>query len=362
MNVLSGRIPFNRKTKLTGYIYYNGEYLDQGMTSKNVAYVAQDEHIFAFLTVRETLCLAAYFHSPMHATKQELKEKVDAVMRELGLVGAADTILGNETRRGVSGGEYRRVLIGRELIKNPSTIFLDEPTSGLDSFQALSVMDTMKKLASNNRIVMSVIHQPRSSIFAMFDRLLLLSEGKLMYFGSSEQALQYFSSLGYPCPQHFNPADYFLDILSVNMKSTVQEQETRSRIAFFEKAFMQAKGDMPIEGPHVERRVSSSRGSSTGSGGGGIRAGSGSDVVERVSYSKDAFTSWLKDFGVLLWRSNANIYRNYAAILIRGLTTLFFAVLISLIYRNLTYDQRGIQNRTGLLYFALINQVCIAYV
>lgn len=79
--------------------------------------------------------------------------------------------------------------------------------------------------------------------------------------------------------------------------------------------------------------------------------------MERAPYSKEAFTSWFHDFGVLLWRSNANIYRNYAAILIRGLTTLFFAVLISLIYRNLTYDQRGIQNRSGLLYFVLINQV-----
>jgi hypothetical protein len=240
-------------------------------------------------------------------------------------------------------------LIGKELIKNPSSIFLDEPTSGLDSFQAMSVMDTMKRLAQNNRIVVAVIHQPRSSIFAMFDRLLLLSEGRLMFFGPVAQALSYFNSLGYECPQHFNPADYYLDILSVSTKSPEAELDTRTRVDFFEKAFVEAQSSLAESISITEslRRQSS-------------RNGGADEVIASAPFTKAVVTSWFQDFGVLFWRANANIYRNYTSLLIRGLTSLFFSVLVSLIYRNLSYDQKGIQNRTGLLYFVLINQVTSA--
>eukprot|EP01039_Chlorochromonas_danica_P007161 gene7161-7918_t len=351
MSVLSGKVSYNRKTKLTGIITYNGEYLDHGMSTKTVACVAQDETMFAFLTVRETLTLACYFHSPGNISKEERDNRVVAVMRELGLSNAADTLIGNENQRGVSGGEYKRVLIGKELIKSPTTIFVDEPTSGLDSFQALSVMETMKKMAANNRIVVSVIHQPRSSIFAMFDRLLLLSDGKLMFFGQVDQALTYFRNLGYDCPQHFNPADYYLDILSLNTKTVETETETKARITFFENAFIlhqqSSHGELEEISLSAERKPSSVRTSTRVD-----------EILKPPEYSKSSniLTSWFQDFSVLLWRANVNIYRNYGALIVRGATSLFFAVLISLIYRDLSYDQRGIQNRAGLLYFVLINQ------
>ena len=70
---------------------------------------------------------------------------------------------------------------------DPAILFLDEPTSGLDAFQANSVMESMKALAKNGRLVISVIHQPRSSIYEMFDRLLLLSCGRVMFLGKSMQ-------------------------------------------------------------------------------------------------------------------------------------------------------------------------------
>jgi ABC-type multidrug transport system ATPase subunit len=97
---------------------------------------------------------------------------------KLGLKKAANTKIGNVLVRGVSGGEKKRVNIGIELIKNPSALFLDEPTSGLDSFQAQSVMTCMATLALSGRTVCASIHQPRSSIFALFDQLYLISEGR----------------------------------------------------------------------------------------------------------------------------------------------------------------------------------------
>lgn len=207
--------------------------MDHGISGRTIGYVGQSETSFPFLTVRETLCLAAYFHSSSQMSRADREHVVEAVMRELSLSKVADTILGNERTRGVSGGEYKRVLIGRELIKNPEIILLDEPTSGLDSFQALSVMDTMKELAQQGKIVVAVIHQPRSSIFELFDKIMLLSEGKLIYSGPANEAINYFKHIGYACPLHFNPADYFLDILSIEMKSSEMEKQSRERIQYF---------------------------------------------------------------------------------------------------------------------------------
>jgi ABC-type multidrug transport system ATPase subunit len=390
MNVLAGKITYSSNIRLTGEIWYNGQLMDYGIlsagtkqhaqippksTNKNMAcqlshssvgYVTQDERLFAFLTVRETLLVASYFYIPSHGlmtgtdvdsdphpiTKEEREAMVDAILRELSLNQAADTILGNELRRGVSGGEYRRVLIGKEMMKNPELLFLDEPTSGLDSYQALSVMETMKTLTlQHGRIVVAVIHQPRSSIFALFDRLLLLSEGHVIFFGPMTAALDYFKYLGYECPSLYNPADYYLDILSIDMKSKDGEITSKSRLDLFVNHWKTCHS-------HSHQDIASVRGKDVQSHNEfGNTHGTG---IESAAYvTKRPCSSWFSDFRILLWRSFANVYRNYGALLIRGVTSIFFAILVALIYRNLGYGQKDIQNRAGLLYFVIINQVRI---
>jgi len=85
-----------------------------------------------------------------------------------------------------------------ELITDPTLIFLDEPTTGLDSFTATSVMETLGDLArKDNRTVISTIHQPNSDIFDMFDRLVLLAKGKIIYFNQASLSVEYFGSIGY---------------------------------------------------------------------------------------------------------------------------------------------------------------------
>jgi ABC-type multidrug transport system ATPase subunit len=99
---------------------------------------------------------------------------------------------------------------------DPSLLFADEPTSGLDSFLAQSVVEAMEVLAKSGRTVLATIHQPSSEVYAMFDKLMLLAEGRVVYFGSREGAIPYFARLGeaYVCPEHFNPADFWLAALA----------------------------------------------------------------------------------------------------------------------------------------------------
>lgn len=349
VSVLSGRVVGNKKLYLSGNVYYDNDFIDQANLNEKAVVVTQDDLLFSYLTVRETLSFAAYFFSPLHTTQEEIDDRVERAMTELSLTKAADTIIGSYTRRGISGGEYKRVLIGKELMKMPSVIFLDEPTSGLDSSQALSVMESMKTLANNGRIVFSVIHQPRSSIFALFDRLLLLSEGRVMYSGPANCAVDYFSRLGYVCPQHFNPADFFLDILALNLKTREQEEESRAKLDFF---YSQWQTYLAVCQPEIEaaRRNNSSEMKVAPHA---VSAWSSSEMTPLQAVSR-----WCTDFQKLCQRSMAEIYRNYGALVIRVVTMLFFAVILSLIYQNIGYGQKSIQDRTGLLYFVLINQVC----
>jgi ABC-type multidrug transport system ATPase subunit len=120
--------------------------------------------MFAELTVFETLMVSAHFQLPKSMSDESKREYVLQIIAELGLNKAKDTMIGDERRRGVSGGERKRCNIGVELIKSPSCLFLDEPTSGLDSFQAQSVMGAMRTLSANGRTVVASIHQPSSSV------------------------------------------------------------------------------------------------------------------------------------------------------------------------------------------------------
>lgn len=220
-------------------------------------------------------------------------------------------------------------------------------------------METMKTLAENGRIVVAVIHQPRSSIFALFDRLLLLSEGRAVFFGPAKNALQYFQYIGFPCPEHFNPADFFLDILSIDVKSLERERESTWRLEKITNEWKNMRNSVDFDSGCVILRQPPLQGSKRSS-----REITGDPLVSWPTSdmsTKRCCPSWIMDFQALFWRSTVDIYRNYGALSIRGLTTLFFAVLISLIYRGLGDDQRSIQNRVGLLYFVLINQVRLTF-
>jgi ABC-type multidrug transport system ATPase subunit len=94
-------------------------------------------------------------------------------------------------------------------VTSPSILFLDEPTSGLDSYNAFNVVESLVSLAKDyNRTVVFTIHQPRSNIVAMFDQLILLARGKMVYSGEVRKCHEYFAGIGHPCPPGFNIADF----------------------------------------------------------------------------------------------------------------------------------------------------------
>lgn len=120
--------------------------------------VMQDDSLIGALTVFECLDYVAQLKLP-GLTKEQRRHKVDTVIQQLDIWKIRDSIIGTQFRRGISGGERRRVAIGVELITSPSVLFLDEPTSGLDGASAYTVMKTIIDLGKTGCTVLCTIHQ-----------------------------------------------------------------------------------------------------------------------------------------------------------------------------------------------------------
>ncbi|KAK7257224.1 hypothetical protein RIF29_31037 [Crotalaria pallida] len=197
--------------QLHGTITYNGKPFSNSMKRKT-GFVTQDDVLYPHLTVTETLVFTALLRLPNSLTKEEKMARANSVMAQLGLTRCKDSIIGSPLLRGVSGGERKRVSIGQEMLISPSLLFLDEPTSGLDSTTAQRILSTLWELASEGKTIVMTIHQPSSRIYYMFHKVLLLSEGNVVYFGKGSEAIEYFSNIGYAPTMAMNPADFLLDL------------------------------------------------------------------------------------------------------------------------------------------------------
>ncbi|KJZ77577.1 hypothetical protein HIM_03301 [Hirsutella minnesotensis 3608] len=205
----------NKRGQVSGDFYVNGEKVSDTDFKNVVGFVDQEDAMLPTLTVHETILNSALLRLPRDMSRASKVQRVYEVEKELGIYHIRDSLIGSEEGkgRGISGGEKRRVGIACELVTSPSILFLDEPTSGLDSFNAYNVIECLVTLAKNyKRTVIFTIHQPRSNIVALFDRLVLLAQGKVVYSGPFSHCQSYFDSVGYECPPGFNIADYLVDL------------------------------------------------------------------------------------------------------------------------------------------------------
>ena len=142
----------------------------------------------------------------------------------MGLQECQDTLVGSTLKKSISGGERKRTAIGVELITDPRVILLDEPTSGLDSFTAVKIVKVLQNLARNrNKTIVSTIHQPSSQAFSYCDRLILLSDGHVVYQGPGRESATYFK-LAESGNLNKNPCDFFMRKLAVNYPKSPEDE------------------------------------------------------------------------------------------------------------------------------------------
>jgi ABC-type multidrug transport system ATPase subunit/ABC-type multidrug transport system permease subunit len=200
-----------------------------GLIKDIIGYVPQDDTLIPELEVSQSLhyCLRLGYPNMESDVRQTLIEDVLIGMgfTENRLDKLLNTQIGSAERRGLSGGERKRVNIAHELVRNPLLLFIDEPTSGLSSVDSEQVVSLLKDICNEKKVTMLMtIHQPSRTIFRMLDNLLLLNVGgKVAYFGPAAEVVTYFRAYSEE-PADGNPAEYVLRVLA-NKKSWKSDLE-----------------------------------------------------------------------------------------------------------------------------------------
>jgi ABC-type multidrug transport system ATPase subunit len=203
------------KGDIQGKIMINGRVADRQAIRKVSGYVEQEDAMIGILTLHETVDFAARLSLPRSLSKKERLARVDELIESFGLQRQKDNIVGTPLRKGLSGGQKRRLSVASQLVTSPRILFLDEPTSGLDSAASYEVMNYIKQVAKEHRLVcIASIHQPSTTTFELFDQLMLLSGGRTCYFGTVSGVHGYFERIQRPIPLHMNPAEFLLDLVN----------------------------------------------------------------------------------------------------------------------------------------------------
>ncbi|XP_045801854.1 ABC transporter G family member 36 [Trifolium pratense] len=232
--------------RVEGEISYNGYNLNEFVPRKTSAYISQNDVHLGVMTVKETLDFSARCQGVgtrydllselarrekdagifpeaeldlfMKATAMEGTESsliTDYTLKILGLDICKDTIVGDEMQRGISGGQKKRVTTGEMIVGPTKTLFMDEISTGLDSSTTYQIVKCFQQIVhlTEATIFMSLL-QPAPETFDLFDDIVLISEGQIVYQGSREHVIEFFDSCGFKCPDRKGTADFLQEVTS----------------------------------------------------------------------------------------------------------------------------------------------------
>lgn len=343
LSYLASRLPKTSKFTPAGTIELNGvQAISPNELARISAFVTQHDHsLIPRLTVRETLYYQARLRLPIEE-HDRIPAIINRLIRQLALVDCADTLVGSEVIKGISGGEKRRVSIAIQLLSRPRVLFLDEPTSGLDSSTSEVILSLLHSLATeNNTTVILTIHQPSEKMFDSFDRVLLLARGgKVIFDGTPCKIRKYFADLNYPVPANVNMADHVLDVITANCDEL--QESLNARV-------------LTIVQTWATRHPASS-----------IEFKGDAQVLDFNTVTSDSnLPAWVK-FSTITKRSFVNSFRSTDVLMARAFQITVLAIVHSLYFAPLRNSEEGISNRLGLvqevlnIYFVgLVNNITL---
>ncbi|KAL3885005.1 hypothetical protein ACJMK2_025104 [Sinanodonta woodiana] len=274
---------------------------------KRLGFVLQEDIFFASLTLKETLYFTSMIRLPESIPTADKLQQIDDLAEVLDVKKCLDTRMGDMFSPGLSGGEKKRASIICELLTNPDILLLDEPTSGLDSSTALALMQQLRKLADEkNKIVIFSIHQPSSQMYHMFDKLLLLAQGKVAFVGERSDALVHLEQVGFECGIHYNPADFI--------------SNSRTKFKFISASYVAINSDSS------DNRT----------------------VKETLEETQKWPTSFSTQLRMLSWRT-FKVSRGRILHLYELLQALILAVVLGLVFFQIPHTIESIRDRMGLV-------------
>ncbi|CUI11978.1 ABC transporter, putative, partial [Bodo saltans] len=221
-------------------------------------------------------------------------------------------------------------------ITNPYVILLDEPTTGLDSVNALRVAQLLQDLARDDkRTVLCTIHSPSSELFALFDDLLLLGKGHVIYHGPTADAVKYFASIGYPVPPRTNPSEYYMNLLQL------PPAELQGLWESWEAYLVSTAADGNLSVRPLEGTIRSAD----------------ANLDRRVGEKGSPFSVQMTMLTARSWRQ---FVRDPGALVGRTVQTIFFALLLGLFFFGVDNTREGVQDRAGALFLIMLNNFFLA--
>ena len=336
--------------------------------------------------MRETVEFAARLRLPGSLPRTAVMDRVDGLLRALRIAHVADRYVGGAGARGISGGERRRVAIACELVTLPAVLFMDEPTSGLDANSALVVMAAIRALSRTiGTTVVCSIHQPRSNLFNLFDTVLVLGHGNLLYAGAVSAVLPFLADAGHPCPPNYNPADHLVD-LAAGTSAAGAVAAAAAAYSATETSVDPLGGSQPVtlDGAALEMGVVASLSADGGApfgeaelaaayrssalfkelsaqvdeafresrpeeatGAGGAVAGTGAKAL--ASAVLDGF----RRFVLLCRRAAIAMERDPLLVVAHYCMAVFLGLLLGGLFWQADFTISGIQNRLGFIFFSL---------
>ena len=333
LGVISGE-----KTGFTGSVNCDKHQLPSKRTRRSIGYVRQYECFLNYLTPREHLFYQKKLFDPTD-NDEHILESVDQTLHNFHLVKCSNTVIGNPLKnKGLSAGERKRLAIATEVFWKPRLLLLDEPTSNLDHYSAQAVLRCLKGIQEEGITIIMTIHQPSFRSYSLFNKVMVMSEGRALYFGSSDptriseslpgsdetnsELTNAFNRLD---PNHIPPHECLIEIASDPehqlLKETLLQQCKRVN---------QHTEDLSI-----------------------------SEDQEAPTFYRVKRGFWieLKRCYHLSYRDFLNSKRNPMVIRIRICQNIFLALLVCLLYSGRDKGQHSVQNITGAMFFIIMNMV-----
>lgn len=333
LNALAQRLTPS-KVNISGAILVNGQEITASKLSHVARYVEQEDALIGSLTVKETIEFSARLALPKSINKAERLRRVHDALQSFGIQDQANSLIGTPLRKGISGGQKRRVSIASQLVTSPKILFLDEPTSGLDSAASREVMTYISSLAKElNLIVILAIHQPSTTTFDLLDQIMLLSAGRTCFFGAREELDSYFASIGHPIPLHINPAEYLLDLVNVDF---AKDKE----VAQSHLGAIHSQWSTSALSQHLQAHISSSADSDH------------TDHRWSTAPSRSEAPTFLSQTTTLLHRNFIKSHRDVIAYHLRIAMYTALAIMMGTVWLRLPYTQESIQPFITAIFFS----------
>lgn len=339
LNALSGRL---HGGEVVGHILFNGIHVSKSEWTRQSAYVEQDDTIYAGFTVEETIQFSAATKLCNQSASTK-REKASKILSCLDLTEVRDSRVGNagSTNSAISGGERKRVSIGVELVSDPDVLFLDEPTSGLDSSTASKVVHNVGYITKNRGCcTIMTLHQPSHQVLSVFDKIVLMCAGHVVFFGTLTHGITYFEQQGFVQTAGVNPGDWLLECCT--LESAKQEDSLGHHSTCLTLAQL-------IENWSASQNKYSPK----------VLAEESNAVVPVSSpqnhTSRKFANSWLREFYILLRRAAIQKFRNWTTLLGSLAQSVVLTLLLGFAFFRLGDDQQSVLARNGALFFIPVN-------